>query len=135
MPFIYQHRIYRKDLQANPQVLYVFGDNQARCGLGGQAAEMRGEPNAIGVATLDANIQPYSDRDFDSNVRVLNADFQPIFAALRANKLVVFPLDGIGTGIADMPRRAPKTFAHLKNLVAHAERTRPAFTLLPFTRR
>ena len=25
MPLIYQHRIYRADLKANPNVLYVFG--------------------------------------------------------------------------------------------------------------
>jgi hypothetical protein len=30
---------------------YVFGDNGRRIGFGGQAKEMRGEPNAIGVAT------------------------------------------------------------------------------------
>lgn len=135
MPFIYQHRIYRKDLQANPTVLYVFGDNQARRGMGGQAAEMRGEPNAIGVATLDANIQPYRDGNFRNNRKVLDDDFKPIFQALRAGRIVVFPLDGIGTGIADMPARAPKTFEYLQVLIAHAETIRPRFPLSLFTRR
>jgi redox-sensitive bicupin YhaK (pirin superfamily) len=30
--------------------LFVFGDNLRRTGFGGQAAEMRGEPNAVGIA-------------------------------------------------------------------------------------
>ena len=51
---IYQKFIYRSDLKANPSVLYLFGDNLQRVGLGGQAKEMRGEPNAVGIATKKA---------------------------------------------------------------------------------
>jgi len=28
-------------------------------------------------------------------------------------KCVVFPEDGLGTGLAELPQRAPKTYAHL----------------------
>jgi hypothetical protein len=51
MPVLRQKWITRDDLRANPNVLYLFGDNERREGLGGQAKEMRGEPNAIGVRT------------------------------------------------------------------------------------
>lgn len=51
MIVLHQKFIFREDLQANPDVYYLFGDNVERRGLGGQAKEMRGEPNAIGVAT------------------------------------------------------------------------------------
>lgn len=125
MPLIYQHRIYRLDLKGNPNVLYVFGDNEDRVGNGGQAGEMRGEPNAIGVATLHSPVRPFSDGTYHHNCEVLDTDFKPIFAALKAGKIVVFPNDGIGTGIADMPRRAPRTFAYLQSLVRLAEVTRP----------
>ena len=47
----FQERITRADLRANPDTLYVFGDNMRRRGMGGQAAEMRGEPNAVGIPT------------------------------------------------------------------------------------
>lgn len=40
MIVIKQFRIYRKDIQANPHILYIFGDNLDRKGFGGQAAEM-----------------------------------------------------------------------------------------------
>jgi hypothetical protein len=46
--------IYRRDLRANPESLYLFGDNTKRVGIGGQAREMRGEPNAVGIATKNA---------------------------------------------------------------------------------
>ena len=48
---IYQDWITRQDLLDNPDRIYLFGDNVQRQGFGGQAKEMRGEPNAIGIIT------------------------------------------------------------------------------------
>lgn len=118
MPLILQHRIYRADLQANPSALYVFGDNEQRWGLGGQARECRGEPNAVGVATLKAPGEFWNERDVAHQNAVIDADMMPVFEALAAGRLVVFPLDGIGTGLADLERRSPTTFAHLLKRVA-----------------
>jgi len=50
MPILYQDQIKRDDLRAHPDRIYLFGDNVARQGRGGQAKEMRGEPNALGIA-------------------------------------------------------------------------------------
>ncbi|AKU43635.1 hypothetical protein CPT_Seuss109 [Caulobacter phage Seuss] len=117
MPLIYQHRYYRKDLINNPDVLYVFGDNEIRKGFGGQAAEARGEPNAIGIATLNMPGHYWTDDEFEKNVKVLEADFTKVFDALRAGKMVVWPSDGVGTGLAHMASSAPLTFAHLQTLI------------------
>lgn len=113
MPLIYQHRIYRQDLQANPGVLYVFGDNEQRWGLGGQAAEMRGEPNAIGVATLRAPGRYWREEEVDRQCAVIDGDLEPVALAIREGRIVVFPLDGIGTGLADLKNQSPTTFKHL----------------------
>lgn len=110
---IYQHRIYRKDLQANPHVLYVFGDNEVREGLGGQALEMRGEPNAIGVATLHAPSFFWTDKTYARNCKSIDADMAPLFTALAQGRTVVFPLDGIGTGLARLQENAPLTWEYL----------------------
>lgn len=110
---ILQSRIYRADLKANPGIAYVFGDNEERWGLGGQAAEMRGEPNAVGVATLKAPGVFWSD----GNYATIYRDMAPLVLALRDGHLIVFPLDGIGTGLADLERRAPHTFAYLQTQV------------------
>lgn len=113
MPLLFQKRIYRDDLRANPDVLYVFGDNEARVGMGGQAGEMRGEPNAVGVPTLAAPGQPWREDDADRQCKVIDKNLAPVIKALTQGKTVVFPLDGIGTGIAELERRAPSTFAYL----------------------
>lgn len=40
----YRDHITRAMLRAEPEKLFVFGDNFVRTGFGGQAKEMRGEP-------------------------------------------------------------------------------------------
>lgn len=124
MPLILQSRIYRADLKANPDVLYVFGDNEIRRGYGGQAAEMRNEPNAIGVATLAAPGAFWTDANADHQNAVIDADMAPLFDALRQGRTVIFPLDGIGTGLADLARRSPITFKHLQARVAELKAIR-----------
>ena len=118
MPLIFQHRIYREDLQSNPDVLYVFGDNEQRWGMGGQAGEMRGEPNAVGVATLKSPGNFWTDGDYARQCARLDIDMAPLFSALRAGRTVVFPRDGIGTGLARLAETSPMTFDYLRRQVA-----------------
>jgi hypothetical protein len=107
---IKQHRIYRQDLRANPHVRYVFGDNEERIGYGGQAAEMRDEPNAIGIATLKSPGVFWTDANFMHNRAVLDVDF----AQLPTEGIIIWPLDGIGTGLAALEQNAPRTWAYLQ---------------------
>jgi hypothetical protein len=117
---VYQSRIYRADLRANPDVLYVFGDNAIRKGFGGQAKEMRGEPNARGVATkwYPSNHPNafFSDRQYADAIKIIDEDTFDILLALRFHKTVVFPLDGIGTGLSELPTRAPKIYDYICKL-------------------
>ncbi|UOQ75410.1 hypothetical protein MUN84_11830 [Hymenobacter sp. 5516J-16] len=112
-----QKRIYRTDLQAHPDVLYLFGDNEERRGLGGQAIEMRGEPNAIGVRTKrrprlkDADF--WTDETLAANCRMIDEDLVPVRQHLATGGTVVLPEDGLGTGLAQLQQRAPQTFAYL----------------------
>ena len=78
-------RYTRAEIKANPDKLYVFGDNMARVGLGGQAKEARGEPNSVGIPT---KWRPgKNDGDYFSNqdwVEVVPA-FREAFAQLNAH--------------------------------------------------
>ncbi|MEC7290450.1 MAG: hypothetical protein VXW22_10215, partial [Pseudomonadota bacterium] len=74
MIILRQHRIYRQDLRANPGTIYVFGDNTERVGLGGQAKEMRGEPNARGIATLWSPGRPYKAKDIEQALQIIDQD-------------------------------------------------------------
>jgi hypothetical protein len=121
VPVITQKIIFREDLRANPGVLYVFGDNDMRAGLGGQAAEMRGEPNAVGVRTkwapsADADAF-FSDSDFDRIVEMIDEDLDRVYDHVSRGGLVVFPMDGIGTGLAMLGLRAPRVLDYLNEKI------------------
>lgn len=110
---LFQKRIYRADLQANREWTYVFGDNYERVGLGGQAGEMRGEPNAFGLVTKWHPGMASGDFFYDSEMQDVLALWRPAFEVLKARSYVVLPLDGVGTGLAQLPTRAPKLYIWL----------------------
>lgn len=108
---IYVARYTRLELCANPHHLYVFGDNKKRVGLGGQAIECRGEPNSHGIATLFAPGEFFTDDTYVDNAKLIKRDIDLLSYRLRARAgaAVVFPLDGIGTGLARLAETAPMT--------------------------
>lgn len=120
MTIIRLHRYCRADLQANPDVLFVFGDNDARVGLGGQAGEARGEPNAVGVRTKrtpgSAAGDFFSDDALDFNIALIDEDMTRITTHLANGGIVVYPSDGVGTGLSEMPTRCPRTFEYLRSI-------------------
>lgn len=124
MPILRMKRIPREMLQANPEWLFVFGDNVLRTGFGGQAAAMRGEPNAIGIPT---KWKPTMDEDafFTDDSACFAAVIPDLRRALDAvldGRTVVFPEAGIGTGLAQLPVRAPMLHAFITGAVSIVER-------------
>lgn len=128
MIVIKQHRIYRSDLRNNPHVLYLFGDNLTRKGMGGQAAEMRGEPNAFGIATKRSISHNFpDDYFFDSQVDVkgiIDKEFEHLVAMIKGQdwKIIVIPSEGIGTGLAKMPEYAPNMLKYVNEKLKELER-------------
>ena len=116
MPIRYQEWITREEVRANPRTLYVFGDNLAGTGYGGQAKEMRGEYNVIGIPTKDSPAFYASDSKALEYLNVWVARFNQIYCWLDAGGDVVWPADGIGTGLADMSNRAPILWSMLECL-------------------
>jgi len=101
-------------LKANPNKIYVFGDNNQRQGKKGQAS-IRDEVNAMGIST---KVRPaadedafMTDKDLANNKAVIDSDIAKIKAT---GKTVVFPKDGLGTGLAALKTKAPLTYAYLK---------------------
>jgi hypothetical protein len=121
MPLIYQKWISRDDLQANPEARYVFGDNTQRRGLGGQAKEMRGEPNAIGIVTKwypdTPNAAFFRDDDFHIDIihQGVNDDLEMVMEAIEQKRTVIWPLDGIGTGLSRLPQNAPDLWGAMEH--------------------
>jgi hypothetical protein len=102
------------EVKANPNKIYVFGDNVQRVGTGGQA-QIRNNPNAMGIATKIAPSMAdnafMTDNSLTTNKAIIDADIAKIKAT---NKIVVFPKDGLGTGLAKLQEKAPQTYDYLK---------------------
>lgn len=110
--FILQKMIYRSDLSQNPDKIYVFGDNMIAQGYGGQAKEMRGMINSLGIPTKwsPSNNESafFRDKDFDKVGHLINFLFTKLEEHIIIGRDVVYPLDGIGTGLSRLPETAPR---------------------------
>jgi len=118
MKIEYQKFISREDLRNNPDKVYLFGDNTIHAGYGGQAGEMRDEPNAIGIPTLKEPGVFFTDNEFEANKRIIDEAFRQI----PSDKTVVIPSDGLGTGIARLDSVAPRTFEYLVKKIGELEK-------------
>ena len=121
MPLLFQNLIERRDLTQHPDRLYLFGDNEARTGRGGQAGACRGFANAVGVATKrvpERTASAYwTDADYDRVIAIIDRDLAPVFDHVRQGGTVVCPASGLGTGLAELPSRAPRVFAYLRERI------------------
>lgn len=116
----------REQLRREPGRLFIWGDNLARFGgannpRSGQAFACRGEPNAVGVPTkrlpsMDDNAF-FCDADNAAGTAIvaeIDAAFIRLAEHLEAGGTVVWPADGIGTGRAQLQRRAPAIWARIE---------------------
>lgn len=104
---LFRQFIYRVDLITNRQILFVFGDNLERRGFGGQAKEMRGEPNAVGLPTKRSPDLFLTNADFDEVLLAAAPAMQRLLDQIENGGQVIWPRDGIGSGRAQLIRRAP----------------------------
>tara|TARA_B100001287_G_scaffold275276_1_gene282498 strand:- start:2813 stop:7606 length:4794 start_codon:yes stop_codon:yes gene_type:complete len=113
-------KITPKYVRSHPKTLFVFGDNDLRQGKKGQA-QIRDESNTVGIRTKKAPKRNksayYTDTEYDANVKKLKEDLKNI-SKLSSNYDNVYFIPGIGEGLAELPKRAPKTFAWLKRNMA-----------------
>ena len=115
MPLKFVEHYTPQDSAAHRDWLFVFGDNFARCGKGGQAV-IRDEPNAVGIATkrLPARSEDayLTDQDYDEWEAFNAFDYARLEWHLRKGGVVVWPTR-IGMGRAELPARAGKIYTQL----------------------
>jgi hypothetical protein len=111
-------RITRETVRAEKDKIFLFGDNLRELGLGGQAKEMRGEENAVGIPTKKApSNNPnsfFTDKEFAINKQAIDE----AFGKIPPGKIIVIPKAGLGTGLARLEEKAPQTFAYLNEKLA-----------------
>ena len=103
-------------LRDNPDKYYLFGDNLEGWGKKGQAV-IRGEPNAIGIPTKVAPKRDVDSYFTDDNFEMNKQFIDDAFAKIPVGSTVVVPKAGLGTGLAQLDKRAPKTFAYLQSQI------------------
>ena len=86
--------------------------------MGGQAKEMRGAPNALGIPTKRSPRLFLVDSDLAEVRPVLDAAAERLCDHDLAGGVVVFPTDGVGTGLANLHTHAPEIWDYLCNLLA-----------------
>ena len=121
IPILVTSKIYSPELvRANPNKLFVFGDNLERVGNGGQAC-IRGEANSIGIATKVSPSECFSEYSWMKYKEMIDKDLRDIERILSSAsfitgyKYVVFPEMFVGTGLASLPVLAPTLMFYLSN--------------------
>lgn len=115
-PGLHTHTIdllSKKTAKENRDKIYVFGDNLIGKGKKGQAV-IRDEENAFGIPTKKnpgtAKEDYFTDSEIEENKKAIDLAIEKI---LKQEKEVVFPKDGIGTGLAKLKTKAPSTYKYL----------------------
>lgn len=111
-----------KDVRKRPNYLFIFGDNDVKKGKGGQAV-IRSEPNVAGIPTdKKPGKHPdsyYTDDEYDLNKKKIMNAINYIIELSAEYEAVVLPEAGFGTGLADLPNKAPKTYKFLLKAVKY----------------
>ena len=114
-------KITRELIKKNPNILFVFGDNDARTGFGGMAKEARGESNAIGLRTKKypstEESSYYTDEEFEDNKKKIDEDIELIRKQF-VNYICIFIPNGIGLGLAQLNIKAPQTYQYLQGALS-----------------
>ena len=110
----------KEDVINNPNALFVYGDNDVHKGVGGQAI-IRYFPNTHGIPTKKFPFYYpsayYTDIDYDNNIIKIEKAFAELLIKAEKYETIYSPEDGLGTGLANLPMKAPKTYAYIKKRV------------------
>ena len=117
------NRITREAVRAHRDWLFVFGDNIERRGHGGQAAAMRGEPNSLGIATKRAPGMNEDDffSDQSDEFAIVANDLAKLFAEFKTGRTIIIPMNGIGSGFAQLKTRSPLIHDMINKMLADLE--------------
>ena len=117
--------ITRESIKKNPDILFVYGDNDLRYGKGGAAKECRGEPNTIGIRVKKKPSTSlssyYIDKEFKENCRKIDEDIK-IIKEKSKDYIVLYIIPNIGKGLARLNVMAPRTYKYLMNRLTELEK-------------
>lgn len=101
----------------NPEHIFVFGGNLAGTGFAGQAV-IRKEPNAFEIPTKrypSTHIGAYFKDKPCEREHVLTS-LRDLYSLART-RTIIFPRNGVGTGMAKMSQYSPEIFKEMNNIL------------------
>lgn len=108
-----------KYVQLHSPLIFAFGDNLDQTGTGGQAI-IRSESNIIGIPTKRK--PTYSPDSYmtgtDSDYEAVTNSFLAIQSLIQADNEIVFPSNGIGTGLARLHITAPNLLSYIDSEIS-----------------
>lgn len=104
----------------NPNKLFIYGDNTLRYGKAGQA-QIRECNNSVGIATKFhpgmGEMDFFSDLKLNQCTNIILNDIKKVILCLtnpsRNFDTLVLPINGFGTGLSELPERAPEVYKNL----------------------
>ena len=111
MPLYRWSYISKQSVRFNRDFIFVFGDNYT-------VPAHRQYTNIVGIPTKFSDGKHAQAYLKDVDYGTISADWARTFgrleAFLKSGKCIVFPSGGIGTGRADLKKRAPRLFSYLQ---------------------
>jgi hypothetical protein len=108
------------DVIKSPNKIFIYGDNDLRTGLGGQAI-IRNESNTLGIRTKKKPTHEkdayYTDKEFEENKKKIKQDINKILDELLFGTTIIFSEGGYGTDRAKLKEKAPKTYQFLCDIL------------------
>jgi hypothetical protein len=100
----------------------------ARSGLGGLAREVRKQPNSVGIPTK--HYPSLKEEAFFTDsimydrivMSAIDGAIKQIDELLKEGYDVVIPMAGIGSGLSQLPERAPRLFNYIEQKLQFLER-------------
>lgn len=113
------------DVKNNRHCLFVYGDNDAKIGRGGQAI-IRDEKNTIGIPTKKYPARQvysyYTDTELETNKFKIDSAILNIIQNSKGYQYIVLPSERFGSGLSELPTRAPMTYKYLQMRVSQLEK-------------
>lgn len=103
--FIHKHK---------DKIIFVFGDNLAQRGFGGQARVCRLQPNCYGIPTKRAPCNEHTCFFNDDMYKIFCAHIDKAISLIPRNDgRQIYVIPGIGEGLSRMPEKCPKVFKYM----------------------
>lgn len=103
--------------RANPAKVFVFGDNLAGMGMAGQAC-IRKEPNSFGIPTkrYPSTHEGAYFKDSPCELEHVKTSLRQLYS-LSKRYTIVFPSNGVGSGMAKMPTKSPAIYKEMCDIL------------------